>query len=504
MDPDHPTLEQTGGAAETVIRDAVTDAGLLDTMANNLGLVAAFLAALYITAGICAVREVMNSRTSQGSVAWLLSLFFIPYVTVPLYFVFGWRSFSDYAKIQATLGRSERARRADELGLTDHEETREWPVLSRVAGVPFLAGNKAELLIDGEATFGAIKNAIARAQNVIFFQFFAIHDDALGREMADALILRAREGVDVFFLYDDVGSHSLSNAFIERLKDAGVRVCGFNENHKFLRLLGPMRLNYRNHRKLVVVDYAEAFVGGHNVADQYVGRNKWFGRWRDTHVHVEGPAAVACALSFVEDWLWASGTQIELPQVTDIPMPGDEPILVMPTGPADKLEECALAFVEAAAQAKKRLWITTPYLVPSLDVQTALCAAAMRGVDVRVLLPEKRDHWTVWLASHAYEDTFVQRGVKVYRYTDGFMHSKVTLMDDDLVSIGTVNFDNRSFQINFELTLWFTHERMIRNVETMLMTDFQNARLTWPDALQSRSYLFRVFAQGARLLSPIL
>nr|WP_208988891.1 cardiolipin synthase [Labrenzia sp. VG12] len=473
-------------------------------MANNLGLVAAFVAALYVTAGICAVREVMNSRTSQGSAAWLLSLFFLPYVTVPLYFVFGWRSFSDYAKIQATLGRSERARRADELGLTDHEETRDWPVLSRVAGVPFLAGNKASLLIDGEATFGAIKDAIARAKTVIFFQFFAIHDDALGREMAAALIERAKTGVEVYFLYDDVGSHALSREFIHRLKDAGVRVCGFNENHKFLRLLGPMRLNYRNHRKLVVVDHVEAFVGGHNVADQYVGRNKWFGHWRDTHVRVEGPAAVACALSFVEDWLWASGNQIELPQVTEIPMPGDESVLVMPTGPADKLEECALAFVEAAAQAKRRLWITTPYLVPSLDVQTALCAAAMRGVDVRILLPEKRDHWTVWLASHAYEDTFVQRGVKVYRYTDGFLHSKVTLMDDNLVSIGTVNFDNRSFQINFELTLWFTHERMIRNVETMLTTDFQNARLTWPDAFQSRSYVFRVLAQGARLLSPIL
>ncbi|CTQ53837.1 putative cardiolipin synthase YwiE [Roseibium album] len=499
-----PKLAHDGAAAEAVIRDAVTDASILDIMAANLGLVAAFLAAVYLTAGICAVREVMNSRTSQGSVAWLLSLFFLPYLTVPLYFVFGWRSFSDYAKIQATLGRTERARRADELGLTDHEETRDWPVLSRVAGVPFLAGNKSELLIDGDATFTAIKDAIARAQTDIFFQFFTVHDDTLGREMADALIARAKDGLNVCFLYDDVGSHRLPSEFIARLKRAGVKVCGFNENHRFLKLLGPMRLNYRNHRKLVVTDFREAFVGGHNVADQYVGRDKWFGHWRDTHVKVEGPAAVACALSFVEDWLWASGERIELPLVRDIPMPGDESVLVMPTGPADKLEECAIAFVEAAAQAKKRLWITTPYLVPSLDVQTALCSASMRGVDVRILLPEKRDHWTVWLASHAYEDALVQRGIKVYRYTDGFLHQKVTLMDDDLVSIGTVNFDNRSFQINFELTLWFTHERMIRNVEKMLETDFQSARLTWPDAFQSRSYFFRVFAQGARLLSPIL
>ena len=389
MEPDSPALVRDENAAHTVVEHVVSDATLLDIVAHNLGLIAAFLAVLYLTAALCAVREIMNSRTSQGSVAWLLSLFFLPYLTVPLYFVFGWRSFSDYAKIQRTLGRSERARRADELGLTDHEETREWPVLSRVAGVPFLAGNTSELLIDGSATFAAIKEGIARAQNIVFFQFFAIHDDSLGREMAAALMARARDGVTVYFLYDDVGSHSLPNKFLGKLSDAGVKVCGFNQNHKFLKVLGPMRLNYRNHRKLVVIDYREAYVGGHNVADQYVGRDPRFGRWRDTHVRVEGPAAVACSLSFVEDWLWASGEQISLPQVTDIPMPGDESVLVMPTGPADKLEECALAFVEAAAQAKKRFWIATPYLVPSLDVQTALSAAAMRGVDVRILLPEK-------------------------------------------------------------------------------------------------------------------
>lgn len=499
-----PAFQDSVADTEKLIQDAATDLTIIDVVANNLGLVAAAFAVVYATAVVCAIREVMYSRTAQGSIAWLLSLFFIPYVTVPLYFIFGWRSFSDYARIQATLGRAERARRADELRLTDHEDTREWPVLSRVAGVPFMAGNKAGLLIDGDETFAAIKEAITGAERVIFFQFFAIHDDHLGREMADALIARAKDGLDVYFLYDDLGSHSLPHSFLNRLTEAGVNVCGFNENHRYLRILGPMRLNYRNHRKLVVVDYQRAFVGGHNVADQYVGRSPWFGRWRDTHVWVDGPAAMACSLSFVEDWLWASGGHIDLPRAGERPLPGDESVLVMPTGPADKLEECAIAFVEIAARARRRLWITSPYLVPSQDIQTALSAAAMRGVDVRILLPKKRDHWTVWLASHAYEDTLVQRGIKVYRYTDGFLHQKVTLLDDDLVSVGTVNFDNRSFQINFEMTLWFTHERMITNVAKMLEEDFAQSRLTWPDALQSRSYVFRVLAQGARLFSPIL
>jgi len=492
------------GQVDPVVNDVVRDATMLEVIANNLGLLAGLLFIVYATAIICAIREIMNSRTAQGSIAWLLSLFFIPYVTVPLYFIFGWRAFSDYSKVQLSLGRSERRRRADELRLTDEEETRDWPVLSRIASVPFLTGNRCDLLIDGLATFSSIEEGIRSAQKQILFQFFTVADDELGNRMANALIERAKAGVAVYFLYDDVGSRGVSWSFLNRLKEAGIKVSGFNERHKYLRMLGPMRLNYRNHRKIVVVDYQHAWVGGHNVADQYVGLSKRFGHWRDTHVKVSGPAAIACAISFVEDWLWANGEEIRLPQVGEIPKPGDESVLVMPTGPADDLEECSIAFAEAAARARKRLWIATPYFVPSVDIQTALYAAAMRGVDVRILLPEKPDHMTVWLASHAHADTMVARGVKVYRYTDGFLHQKITLVDDELASVGTVNFDNRSFRINFEITLWFTHEQMIEKVAAMLEEDFRYARLTGEHELEERSYAFRVLAQGAQLLSPIL
>ncbi|MTH96677.1 cardiolipin synthase [Roseibium sp. RKSG952] len=498
-DPDLATR-----TAQDAVRDAVHDVTVVDTVANNLGIVAGLLIALYVLAAICAVREIMNSRTAQGSIAWLLSLAFLPYCTVPLYFIFGWRSFTDYATIQTQLGRSERARRAKELRITDEEETRDWPVLSKVASLPFLAGNQTELLVDGDRTFASILDGIRQAEHSIFFQFFTVADDQIGQDAANALIERAKAGVEVYFLYDEIGCKSLTNGYLNRLRAAGIHVSGFNETHKYLRMLGPMRLNYRNHRKVVVVDYQHAWIGGHNVADQYLGRSKRFGHWRDTHVRVSGPAAIACAIAFTEDWLWASGKEIPLPEVTRIAKPGDEPVLVMPTGPADTLEECAIAFVEAAARARKRLWITSPYFVPSIDIQTALFAAAMRGVDVRILLPEKADHLTVWLASHAHADVMVDRGVKVYRYQSGFLHQKVTLVDDELASIGTVNFDNRSFRINFEITLWFTHKRMIDQVADMLETDFANARQTRPDDLTNRSYAFRVLASGAQLLSPIL
>ncbi|MEJ8474382.1 cardiolipin synthase [Roseibium algae] len=493
-----------GNIIANAAEDVASDAIIVDTIANNLGIVAAIAAAFYLAAIICAVREIMNSRTAQGSIAWLLSLFFLPFVTVPLYLIFGWRSFSDYIRVQHRLGRNERSSRARTIKLMDQEGTRNWPVLSKIAGIPFLAGNKVDLLIDGDATFASILDGISNAKHTILVQFFIVRDDQIGRDLADAMIERAKAGLNVYFLYDDIGSKNLSSSYLTRLRDAGIKVSGFNETHKYLRVLGPMRLNYRNHRKIVVTDFEHAWVGGLNVADEYLGRSKKFGHWRDTHVKVSGPAAAACVVSFVEDWQWANSTDISLERITSFDQPGDESVLVMPTGPADKLEECSIAFAEAAAQARKRLWITSPYFVPSADMVTSLYTAAMRGVDVRILLPEKADHTIVWLASHAHADEMVDMGIKIYRYTDGFLHQKVTLVDDNLASVGTVNFDNRSFRINFEMTLWFTHSRMIEKISAMLEHDFAGARQTAPDDLDNRSYAFRVLAQGARLLSPIL
>lgn len=499
-------MEPQSGAqalADTA-RDIASGTHMVETVANNLGLLAAAAIVFYVAAAVCSVREILKSRSSQGSIAWLLSLFFIPYLTVPAYVIFGWRDFDDYARIRHKLGRDNRAERARKLDLTDEEETRTWQVLSSVAGLPFLAGNRCELLINGEETFSSILAGIDSARHTILVQFFTIADDEIGNQLADRLIERAKAGVSVYLLYDDIGSSSLTRSYRKRLRAAGVQVSAFNARHKYLRILGPMRLNYRNHRKVVVTDFEHAWVGGHNVSNDYLGRNDRFGAWRDTHVCVSGPAALACALSFAEDWKWAHGGDISLALLTSIEKPGDEPVLVMPTGPADELEECAIAFVEAAARARKRLWISTPYFVPSLDIQTALYAAALRGVDVRILMPEKADHKIVWLASHSHGDDMLARGVRVFRYQAGFLHQKVVLVDDDLASIGTVNFDNRSFSINFEITLWFTHARMIEKVARMLENDFAQSRAVPPSALKSRSFAFRVVATGAKLLSPVL
>jgi len=476
----------------------------LEFIFQNRLIVAAFFAFFYVAAVICAVREIMYSRTSQGSIAWLICLALVPFPAVILYAIFGWKLFDDYAAVQSHSGRASRIARAHDLALIDDAANEDWKVLAAVSQMPFIAGNSTELLIDGKATFASIFDGISRAERVVYAQFYIIRDDRLGQEFAERLIERATAGVDVYLLYDDVGCFRTPKAYFKRLTDAGVRVSSFNERHKMLRLFGPARLNYRNHRKLVLIDGTEAWIGGHNVGVEYLGEDTRFGPWRDTHVHLIGAAAVSCALMFREDWEWATGERLNHP-ITEAPKrAGDETVLIMPSGPADRIEECSIAFSEVISRARKRLWLVSPYFVPDTDMQTALYAAALRGVDVRVLIPEQPDHLIVWMASISHAGHMLSHGIAVYRYPAGFLHEKVILVDDEIAGVGTVNFDNRSFAINFEVTMWFTGEKMIADVAQMLETDFDVAT---PFTAENRKMVApwrRFISETARLFSPIL
>jgi cardiolipin synthase len=476
----------------------------LGVLATNSGALAAAVFAVYLLAAVCAVREVMNSRTSQGSIAWLLSLALLPFPTTLIYLVVGWKHFDGYAAIHSRGSRLARPGRARSMRLVDETAGSNWPVLTAISQLPFLAGNETELLIDGQATFDSIFAGIDGAKKYLLVQFYIVRDDALGRALADRLIARAQAGVAIYFLFDEIGSARLPHRYIERLRAAGIKIWSFNQNHPYLRFYGPARLNYRNHRKIVVADGLEAWVGGHNIGVEYLGQVASIGRWRDTQVRVRGPAALACALVFSEDWQWATGEELQELLPASIATPGEEPVLAMPTGPADRLEDCAIAFTDVIGRARERLWIVSPYFVPDLDVRTALYAAALRGVDVRVMLPHKPDHLMVWLASNAHANAMVEHDIAIYRYGDGFLHQKVILVDSQIAGVGTVNFDNRSFAINFELTLWFTGPQMISDVAAMLMIDFSHARQTTAKDVAEISIFSRFIGQAAKLLSPML
>jgi cardiolipin synthase len=451
------------------------------------------------------IHAVMSTRTSQGAIAWAVSLNTFPYVAVPAYWILGRSRFHGYVTSRRGSDASLRsvAVNAGEAAAGYRQPASQVSQAGKaaegLAEMPFLRGNSVELLVDGDATFDSILAGIDAAENYILFQFFIVHDDQIGREVQSRLIAKARQGVKVYFLYDEIGSHDLPRRYKNELRDAGIEVYDFHTQK------GPrnrFQLNFRNHRKVVVVDGAVAWVGGHNVGDEYLGRDPEFGHWRDTHVRIEGPAALAAQLSFVEDWNWAAGKILDL-DWTPRSSTEDVPVLLVPSGPADELETASLMFVHAINTARERIWIASPYFVPDEAVVSALQLAGLRGVDVRVLIPDKADHLLVWLAAYSYLDDSTRTGVKFFRYLDGFLHQKVMLIDDQAATVGTANFDNRSFRLNFEITALVHDPAFAAAVQEMFEKDFEKSRLMAEGEYEAKPFWFRLGVRLARLTAPI-
>ena len=456
---------------------------------------------------ISAIVAIMSTRTSQGAIAWSITLITFPYLAVPLYWVFGRDKFRGYVlahqeqleDVSRALAetRVELRRQAKEMGI-DEGRLRS---AERLARIPASANNRVELLIDGEATFASIFAGINAAEQYILVQFYIIRNDVLGRELKDRLIARAKEGIQVYLVYDEIGSFGLPAAYFKELRGAGVDVRPFNTRK------GPVnrfQLNFRNHRKIVIVDGSTCWIGGHNVGDEYLGRNPKFGKWRDTHVKIEGPATLAAQVSFVEDWQWSSDSIPPDLRWQPVNVDGDCALLIAPTGPADDLETASLLHTQIINNARKRLWIASPYFVPDPATVAALQLACLRGVDVRIIVPDKTDNLLVTLASYIYFQMIAPSGAKFFRYTDGFMHQKVLLIDDHIAGVGTANFDNRSFRLNFEISTLGTGQDYIAEVEKMFEADFERSKPMPPDAYTSQPIWFRFAARFSRLTSPIL
>ena len=487
----------------------------MDTLAlsSPVGLAGAGLVVAYLVGIATAVDAIMHSRTPQGATAWVFALATIPFVAVPMYWLVGRFKFEDYltslrefdAEVaegmeQATEGPLRPFLvHAGERG--DDREAGEMCAFDTMATLPFTRGNDVDLLVDGEATFEALFAAIDAAEDYVLTQFYIVHDDALGRRYHRHLVEAAQRGVRVLFLYDSVGSLSLSRAYKRELKAAGVRVCPFTGPRNWLKRL---RLNFRNHRKITVVDGRVGFVGGLNVGDEYLGRDPEIGAWRDTHLRVEGPLVQGLQLSFARDWFY--GTREELdglrwePEAAD----ADRTALVLTSGPADALETCGLLYTHAIESAEERVWIATPYFVPDGRVLGALQLAALRGVDVRVLVPRTSDSVLFKYVPYAYLPEVARAGVKVSLYEPGFMHQKVALVDRDFALVGTANFDNRSFRLNFEATVVAHDAETCDALADMLESDFARSTPFTMEDLEAKPFAFRFAANATRLLAPVL
>jgi cardiolipin synthase len=475
-----------------------------------LWLLSSLLLALQVTGVISAVHALFTVRTPQGTIAWVIGLLAFPLLAVPLYWFFGSRRFDTHAlvmerKFEESRDRITAIRQATAPYRVDPADLRppEAATLTAIAGWDFLRGNKLDLLIDGEATFDAILAEIATARRSILVQFYIVRPDGLGQRLFEALAAKAAEGVEVCFLYDQLGSAGLTRRIAREWNARGVRMVPFCA---FRGWRDRWRLNFRNHRKNVVIDGRVGFIGGHNVGDEYLGLNPRFGRWRDTHVRVEGPAVLQLQMSFAADWYFATGEIIDVPWQPHLPPAGhpDQRALVLDSGPSDQNEECTLFFLQVISMARRRLWIASPYFVPDEGILLALELAALRGVEVRILLPAKADHFFVWLASFTPLKELEEPGIHIHRFHGGFLHQKALVVDDDFAAVGTANFDNRSFRLNFEITLAVADTRFAAETAAMFERDFAESEEVDARAYHALPWHLKIGVKAARLLAPIL
>ena len=463
---------------------------------------------------LSALHAVLHARTASGAIAWAITLVTFPYLGVPVYWILSRERFYGYVKLlrahtlahhryrelEALIENIEEFRSgADSPHFDDDPEAR---VLERLAHLPFTDGNHVELLVDGRDTMDAHFRAIDAAQDYILILFYIIADDEVGNALRERLVARARDGVAVHILYDELGSMGhMTQRYIDDLRAVGAEI------HPFYTTRGRLnkfQYNFRNHRKITVVDGKMALVGGVNVHDDSMGASMFYGNWRDTHVYVEGPVVQNIQLVWAEDYFWATAA---LPRLNWKPQPAkaqNRQALYVPTGPASSLPSGVLFFLHCISCAKERMWVASPYFIPDQSVVDALVLASLRGVDVRIIIPERYDMLIMYLAALSYFPEIEHSGIRVFRYRAGHPHQKVMLIDNRMAWVGSSNIDNRSMRLNFEGNLVVRDEGFCQEVEEMLLADLKRSVEVGPEDYYGRSLLYKLGVKVARLFSPIL
>lgn len=470
--------------------------------------VIALVVVVHVLGFVNSLVALLRTRTAQGTLAWLIALNALPWVALPAWWVFGRRTFEGYVSArrgedrELTAVATKAAERARAFHATVDAGRGDLHALEKLAKTPILGSNAVDILVDGEETYESMFEGMERARRTLLVLFYTVRDDEIGRRLQEILIRKASEGVMVRFLFDGAGSYHLPESWLNTLEEAGVQTAGFRLG-RGVRLRS--QLNFRNHRKIVVVDGREGWVGGLNIGEEYLGRDPDIGPWRDTHLHLEGPAALGLQLVFVEDWHWATAEVLALDWTPEeAPGGSDVAAVMVASGPADPVETASLLIQHVIHAAERRLWMATPYLVPDEGVAAALVLARLRGVDVRILVPERTDIFLIHLAAFSYFGPLLDAEVRIFRYNAGFMHSKTFVMDDAVVGIGTLNLDNRSLRLNFEITAVLVDESAAARMEDVFEADFERSTEFTTDDLEGLPLSTRLGSRAARLLAPVL
>ena len=459
---------------------------------------------------ISCIHVLFRARTSHGAIAWGISLICLPKLALPLYWVLGRDRFQGYVKLsRAASYLKSHAKEVEDFlsGMRSYRSEKLSGVpealstFEAMADVPCSDGNDILLLEDGEAIFSTLFQEIEKARAYILVSFFILRGDDTGSLLKDKLLKKAEEGVKVYVLYDRLGSLRLPNRHVREMRDAGVEIYPFTSTPR-RGVFSQLQVNFRNHRKIVVVDGETGFVGGSNIGVEYYGKK---GHWRETHLCLKGPAVKGLQLTFLEDFHWAVG-KIPKKLLWTVPASncGDQTAVFIPTGPSDERNEGLLFFLQSIHAAERRLWMASPYFIPDPAVKEALKLAALRGVDVRIIIPKRTDILVCHLAAFAYFYEFEKTGVKFFRYNAGQAHQKVCLIDDKFAWVGSSNWDTRSMRLNFEGNLLVADKAFCTEIEEMLLKDQSKSEVfCFKDRRRDR-FLFSGAVAFARLFSPIL
>lgn len=454
--------------------------------------------------GIIAV-VVSENRNPVKSLAWVTVLLVVPVVGLVLYIVFG-RNIQNKRIISRRNRR--KLRRLGAGGGTDPAKIEDagavMPQINlayALCGSHYYEGNDVGIFDNGQEKFDALLADIAAARSYINMQYYIIVNDNIGIRVMEALMERARAGVKVRLIYDHVGSFKLSNRYLRRLKEAGV------EAYPFFKVVFPpfgTRINWRNHRKIVVIDGKVGYIGGMNVADRYVDGGKLFDVWRDLHLRVEGPAVFALQQSFAVDWNFMGQPLLEEGPLATAVKGHSVGMQLVTGGPTTQWLNMTLVFQQAISRARKCIYIQTPYFIPSEGLVHALQVAALSKVDVRLMIPLRSDSDMLRWASFSYVQECLRAGIKVYLYEKGMLHSKAIIIDDDFCTVGSTNFDFRSFEHNFEANMLIYSTDFNARMKALFVRDMRDSRRVTSSAWRHRPWREKALESVMRLFSPIL
>ncbi|WP_058308771.1 cardiolipin synthase [Gracilibacillus massiliensis] len=362
--------------------------------------------------------------------------------------------------------------------------------------------NSVNVFTDGNRKFNSLLEDIEQATDHIHMLYYIVRSDNLGNRLADALIKKAKEGVDVRFLYDDLGSRTMSRKLIRKMRHAGIDVEGF-----FPPLIPKVnfKINHRNHRKLAIMDGKIGYIGGFNIGDEYLGEDKRFGYWRDTHLRIIGSAVKNLQTRFILDWNQASRHDIEYDERYYNAIPsGHTGMQIVSSGPDSEWEQIKHGYIKMIMSAKEYIYIQTPYFIPDESLLDALKIACLSGVDVRIMIPNKPDHPFVYWATYSYIGEMLKAGATVYIYQKGFLHAKMIVVDNKVASVGTANIDVRSFRLNFEVNAFLYNETLAEMLVDEFEKDMEDVTQLTYSLYQQRSLWIRFKESISRLISPIL